>query len=148
MSQSKLDAAIDRHAAAVERRFAAERDLKIARQAEADAKDAVRVIARSQAWDAEAPSSTITWDPERDPSILDESVDTLEMSVRSANMLQNANITMIGQLAQCSEEKLRQMRNCGKGTVRELDRLLRERGLSLNMVLPSDRFLVLNAEPE
>ena len=42
------------------------------------------------------------------------SVDELELSVRSANCLQNANITLIGELVQRTEQDMLKTKNFGR----------------------------------
>ncbi|OGQ92567.1 MAG: DNA-directed RNA polymerase subunit alpha [Deltaproteobacteria bacterium RIFOXYA12_FULL_61_11] len=64
---------------------------------------------------------------------LNRKVDTLELSVRSANCLQNANITYIGELVQKSEAEMLKTKNFGRKSLNEIKELLAEMGLSLGM---------------
>ena len=48
------------------------------------------------------------------------SVDELELSVRSANCLQNANITLIGELVQKSEQDMLKTKNFGRKSLKEI----------------------------
>ena len=57
-------------------------------------------------------------------------VDELEMSVRTANCLENAGIETIGQLCARSEADMLKIRNFGRKSLNELREILRERGLS------------------
>ena len=61
------------------------------------------------------------------------SVDELELSVRSANCLQNANITLIGELVQKSEQDMLKTKNFGRKSLKEIKEILANMGLSLGM---------------
>jgi DNA-directed RNA polymerase subunit alpha len=61
------------------------------------------------------------------------SVDELELSVRSANCLQNANITLIGELVQKSEQDMLKTKNFGRKSLKEIKEILATMGLSLGM---------------
>jgi DNA-directed RNA polymerase subunit alpha len=63
------------------------------------------------------------------------SVDELELSVRSANCLQNANIKYIGELVQKSEQEMLKTKNFGRKSLKEIKDTLSEMGLSLGMKL-------------
>lgn len=70
-------------------------------------------------------------------------VDELELSVRSANCLRNANITKIFQLVQKTESEMLKTKNFGRKSLNEIKELLSDLGLSLGMNLdgfepPSD----------
>jgi len=60
-------------------------------------------------------------------------VDELELSVRSANCLQNANIKYIGELCQKSEAEMLKTKNFGRKSLNEIKQILSEMGLSLGM---------------
>ncbi len=60
-------------------------------------------------------------------------VDELELSVRSANCLQNANIKFIGDLVQKSEAEMLKTKNFGRKSLKEIKEILAEMGLSLGM---------------
>jgi len=62
-------------------------------------------------------------------------VDELELSVRSANCLQNANIKYIGELVQKSESEVLKTKNFGRKSLKEIKEILAEMGLSLGMKL-------------
>jgi len=64
---------------------------------------------------------------------LNMSVNEIELSVRAANCLNNANILTVGELAQKSEADMLKHRNFGKKSLQEIIDKLRELGLSLNM---------------
>jgi DNA-directed RNA polymerase subunit alpha len=63
------------------------------------------------------------------------SVDELELSVRSANCLQNANIKTIGDLVQKTEADMLKTKNFGRKSLKEIKEILAEMGLSLGMKL-------------
>ncbi len=67
------------------------------------------------------------------PDILNQSVEELELSVRSSNCLKNANIRTIGELTKKSEDEITKTRNFGKKSLEEIKQKLQERGLSLDM---------------
>ena len=57
------------------------------------------------------------------------SVDELELSVRSANCLQNANIKFIGELVQKTEAEMLKTKNFGRKSLKEIKEILAEMGL-------------------
>jgi DNA-directed RNA polymerase subunit alpha len=63
------------------------------------------------------------------------SVDELELSVRSANCLQNANIKYIGELVQKTEAEMLKTKNFGRKSLNEIKEVLTSMGLSLGMAL-------------
>ena len=65
--------------------------------------------------------------------LLNMSVNEIELSVRAANCLNNANITSVGQLAQKSEAEMLKYRNFGKKSLNEIKDKLHQLGLSLGM---------------
>ena len=62
-------------------------------------------------------------------------VDELELSVRSANCLQNANIRYIGELVQRTEGEMLKTKNFGRKSLNEIKDVLQSMGLSLGMTL-------------
>jgi DNA-directed RNA polymerase subunit alpha len=66
-----------------------------------------------------------------------KSVDELELSVRSANCLQNANIRYIGELVQRTESEMLKTKNFGRKSLNEIKDLLGSMGLELGIVLES-----------
>lgn len=71
-------------------------------------------------------------------------VEELELSVRSANCLQNADIKFIGELCQRSETEMLKTKNFGRKSLNEIKEILTTMGLSLGMKL--DGFDVKDAE--
>jgi len=67
--------------------------------------------------------------------LLNMSVNEIELSVRAANCLNNANITTVGQLALKSESEMLKYRNFGKKSLNEIKDKLQGLGLSLGMTL-------------
>lgn len=63
--------------------------------------------------------------------LMDKSVNELELTVRAANLLNNANIQTIRELCSHSEKDLLKLRNCGKVTIREIKTELQKIGLDL-----------------
>jgi DNA-directed RNA polymerase subunit alpha len=72
--------------------------------------------------------------------LLNMSVNEIELSVRAANCLNNANITTVGQLAMKSEAEMLKYRNFGKKSLNEIKEKLTALGLSLGMHFESDLF--------
>ncbi len=65
--------------------------------------------------------------------LLNMSVNEIELSVRAANCLNNANITSVGQLTMKSEAEMLKYRNFGKKSLNEIKDKLSELGLNLGM---------------
>jgi DNA-directed RNA polymerase subunit alpha len=65
--------------------------------------------------------------------LLAMSVNEIELSVRAANCLNNANITTVGQLALKSEAEMLKYRNFGKKSLNEIKDKLVQLGLGLGM---------------
>ena len=65
------------------------------------------------------------------------SVEELELSVRSANCLKNAEILKIYQLVQKTENEMLKTKNFGRKSLNEIKEVLSEMGLSLGMKLDS-----------
>ena len=69
--------------------------------------------------------------------LLNMSVNEIELSVRAANCLNNANITTVGQLAMKSEAEMLKYRNFGKKSLNEIKDKLGQLGLTLGMKFDS-----------
>src|SRR6476619_4507676 len=65
--------------------------------------------------------------------LLNMSVNEIELSVRAANCLNNANITTVGQLAKKSEAEMLKYRNFGKKSLNEIKDKLQQLQLGLGM---------------
>ena len=70
------------------------------------------------------------------PSLF-KSVDEMELSVRSANCLQNANIRYIGELVQRTESEMLKTKNFGRKSLNEIKELLGTMSLELGMSMES-----------
>jgi len=66
------------------------------------------------------------------------SVNEIELSVRAANCLNNANITTVGELAQKSEADMLKYRNFGKKSLNEIKNKLLDLGLGLGMTFDAE----------
>ena len=62
-------------------------------------------------------------------------VSDLELSVRSANCLQNAKINLIGELVQKTDAEMLKTKNFGRKSLNEIKAILADMGLSLGMKL-------------
>lgn len=60
-------------------------------------------------------------------------IDELELSVRSSNCLENANIKYIGELVSRSENEMLRTKNFGRKSLNEIKEILVDMGLSLGM---------------
>ena len=70
-------------------------------------------------------------DREASRKLLNTSVNEIELSVRAANCLNNANITTLGHLAMKSESEMLKYRNFGKKSLTEIKEKLKEYELAL-----------------
>lgn len=77
--------------------------------------------------------------------LLNMSVNEIELSVRAANCLNNANITTVGELALKSEQEMLKYRNFGKKSLNEIKQKLEALGLSLGMKI-DERLLDLRSD--
>ena len=74
------------------------------------------------------------------------SVNELELSVRAANCLRNANIRYIGELVQKTEQEMLKTKNFGRKSLNEIKEILTEMGLHLGMKL--ENFMPPDQMPE
>ncbi len=88
-------------------------------------------------FDEENAEPEIEESPESEEPPLNENlyrtVEDLELSVRSANCLKNANISYIGELVQRTEAEMLKTKNFGRKSLNEIKQLLEEMELSLGM---------------
>lgn len=78
-------------------------------------------------------------------------IDEIELSVRSANCLENADIKYIGELVQKTEAEMLRTKNFGRKSLNEIKEILTTMGLSLGMKLesfPTRKDLEAMAQPE
>lgn len=88
----------------------------------------------------ESETKEISEEQNRLRKLLNMSVNEIELSVRAANCLNNANITTVGELAMKSEQEMLKYRNFGKKSLNEIKAKLEQLGLSLGMKI-DDRLL-------
>lgn len=85
-----------------------------------------------------------------EPTSLNENlyrgVNELELSVRAANCLRNAQIRYIGELVQKTEQEMLKTKNFGRKSLNEIKEILGEMGLNLGMKL--ENFAPLEQMPE
>ena len=81
----------------------------------------------------EAAGKEVSEEQNRLRKLLNMSVNEIELSVRAANCLNNANITTVGELAMKSEQEMLKYRNFGKKSLNEIKSKLEQLGLSLVM---------------
>jgi DNA-directed RNA polymerase subunit alpha len=73
-------------------------------------------------------------EPEED-SVLDQSIETLELSIRSMNCLKNANIRTLRDLVTKAEKDMTEIRNFGEKSLKEVREKLEILGLGFDMKL-------------
>ena len=88
-----------------------------------------------EAFEFESQQSEVSEEQNKLRKLLNMSVNEIELSVRAANCLNNANITTVGQLAMKSEAEMLKYRNFGKKSLNEIKDKLQHLGLSLGMKL-------------
>jgi DNA-directed RNA polymerase subunit alpha len=81
----------------------------------------------------ESEGKEISEEQNRLRKLLNMSVNEIELTVRAANCLNNANITVVGELAMKSEQEMLKYRNFGKKSLNEIKDKLEQLGLSLGM---------------
>lgn len=79
---------------------------------------------------------------------LNISVNEIELSVRAANCLNNANITTVGELAQKTEAEMLKYRNFGKKSLNEIKQKILDMDLSLGMTFDPDLLNPLSKDDE
>jgi DNA-directed RNA polymerase subunit alpha len=78
--------------------------------------------------------------------LLAQDVDTLDLSVRAMNCLNNANIKLIGELCTKSEGRMLKYRNFGKKSLDEIKEKIDKLGLSLGMTFSDTLLAALETE--
>ena len=66
-------------------------------------------------------------------ALLQKEIDDLNLSVRSANCLRNANINTVGDLVVRSEKEMLETKNFGRKSLEEIQKVLDKMGLSFGM---------------
>ena len=85
----------------------------------------------------ESQTKEVSEEQNRLRNLLGMSVNEIELSVRAANCLNNANITSVGELATKTEPEMLKYRNFGKKSLNEIKQKLEQLGLSLGMKFES-----------
>jgi DNA-directed RNA polymerase subunit alpha len=98
-------------------------------------KDQLSIFINFQEGAEPAPEATVSEEQQKLNENLWKSVDDLELSVRSANCLQNANIRYIGELVQKTESDMLKTKNFGRKSLKEIKEILAGMALSLGMKL-------------
>jgi DNA-directed RNA polymerase subunit alpha len=86
-----------------------------------------------QQFEFESQQSEVSEEQNKLRKLLNMSVNEIELSVRAANCLNNANITTVGELAMKTEQEMLKYRNFGKKSLNEIKEKLEALGLSLGM---------------
>ena len=86
-----------------------------------------------EAYEFENQQSEVSEEQNKLRKLLNMSVNEIELSVRAANCLNNANITTVGELAMKTEQEMLKYRNFGKKSLNEIKDKLEALGLSLGM---------------
>jgi len=71
-------------------------------------------------------------------AVLARTIDELDLSVRSANCLKNANIHSLRDLVRRSEREMLETKNFGRKSLEEVQEILADFGLRLGMDVPED----------
>ncbi len=114
-------------------------------------KDQSQVFINFDEFEEPEAESVSTLEPVQNDN-LNRRVDELELSVRSANCLQNANIRFIGELVQKSELEMLRTKNFGRKSLNEIKEILTDMGLGLGMKIDGwtipDESASVKAKPE
>ena len=86
-----------------------------------------------EAYEFESVATEVSEEQNKLRKLLNMSVNEIELSVRAANCLNNANITTVGELAMKTEQEMLKYRNFGKKSLNEIKEKLEALGLSLGM---------------
>ena len=86
-----------------------------------------------EAFEFESQQSEVSEEQNKLRKLLNMSVNEIELSVRAANCLNNANITTVGEIAMKTEQEMLKYRNFGKKSLNEIKEKLEALGLSLGM---------------
>jgi len=95
-------------------------------------KDQLTVFINFNEEESEAEGSRRHDDTELNPNLF-KSIDELELSVRATNCLKSANISLVGELMQRSENEMLKTKNFGKKSLEEIRRVLEDMGLEFGM---------------
>ena len=87
----------------------------------------------NEQYEFENQQSAVSEEENKLRKLLNMSVNEIELSVRAANCLNNANITTVGELAMKTEQEMLKYRKFGKKSLNEIKEKLEALGLSLGM---------------
>lgn len=106
------------------------------------------IFISSDTSDSFVSAATVQADPDFNEKIrkLKTSVNEIELSVRAANCLNNANITTVGELCQKTEAEMLKFRNFGKKSLNEIKQKLKDQGFDLGMTFPAEILAALKAD--
>ncbi len=96
-------------------------------------KDHLTIFIESEEALLEEPASVESEQAEGLDLVLNKSIDELDLSVRSANCLKNANIHNLRDLVARTEKDMLETKNFGRKSLEEVQGVLREYGLSFGM---------------
>ena len=86
-----------------------------------------------ESYEFESVAAEVSEEQNKLRKLLNMSVNEIELSVRAANCLNNANITTVGELAMKTEQEMLKYRNFGKKSLNEIKEKLASLGLALGM---------------
>jgi len=95
-------------------------------------KDQLSVFINFDERESETEGSRNAADMDLNPNLF-KSIDELELSVRATNCLKSANISLVGELMQRSENEMLKTKNFGKKSLEEIRHVLEELGLDFGM---------------
>lgn len=95
-------------------------------------KDQLSVFINFDEKESETEGSRSGDDHDLNPNLF-KSIDELELSVRATNCLKSANISLVGELMQRSENEMLKTKNFGKKSLEEIRRVLEDLGLDFGM---------------
>ena len=110
-------------------------------------KDHLRPFLGSQAGEDDT-LAQISEEEQKLYKILIQDVETMDLSVRANNCLNNANIKLIGELVTKSESRMLKYKNFGKKSLDEIISKLEEMNLSLGMSLSEELTSAIMSEAE
>jgi DNA-directed RNA polymerase subunit alpha len=95
-------------------------------------KDQLSVFINFDERESEGEGARAGDDSDLNPNLF-KSIDELELSVRATNCLKSANISLVGELMQKSENEMLKTKNFGKKSLEEIRHVLEELGLDFGM---------------
>jgi len=93
-------------------------------------------------FETSAQEDEVSIEPDVDPKLMEmlsKPIEELDLSVRSANCLKNANIRTLGDLVQRSEREMLSTKNFGRKSLDEIKDVLNQLGLSFGMSIRGEK---------